>query len=87
MVGWHRRVLEIGSGLTRALTAQGCKVTTVDRDSEADDDLRGIAAEVVVGDVDDPGTLARLAPDFEVAIAGRVFTSVADPQALLNRMA
>jgi SAM-dependent methyltransferase len=87
MVGWHRRVLEIGSGLTRALRDRGCKVTTVTRDPGAVTDLQGIAAEVVVGDANDPGTLARLAPDFDVVIVGSMFTWVGDPQALFDTVA
>jgi len=87
MVGPNRSVLEIGAGLTRGLAAQGCRVTTVERDSRAAAEVRGVAAEIVLGDVDDVATLAGLPGNFDVAIAVGALTRFRNPQALLDKMA
>jgi len=90
MVGWNKRVLELGAAsghVTRALVAQQCRVTAVEYEADAAADLRGVADEVIVGDLNDPATLAGRTAEFDVVLAGDVLEHLLDPQAVLNRMA
>ncbi len=87
MVGWNRRVLELGAAgghMTRALIAQGCQVTAVESDAEAAVDLAGIA-EAVVGDLNDPAVFAGLSNEFDVVLAGDVLEHLLAPQEVLIR--
>ncbi|MBJ7609790.1 MAG: class I SAM-dependent methyltransferase [Candidatus Dormibacteraeota bacterium] len=89
MVGWNRRVLELGAAsghVTRALIAQSCRVTAVEYDPEAAPELRKIAQDVVIGDLNIPSTLAALQPEFDVVLAGDVLEHLMDPQSVLNRV-
>jgi 2-polyprenyl-3-methyl-5-hydroxy-6-metoxy-1,4-benzoquinol methylase len=90
MVGCNKRVLELGAAgghVTRALVARHCRVTAIEYDADAAQDLKGIADDVVVADLNDPGTLARYTAEFDVVLAGDVLEHLLDPQAVLNRMA
>jgi len=89
MVGWNKRVLELGAAsghVTRALVAQQCRVTAVEYDAQAAAALHGVAEEVIVGDLNDPATLARFTAEFDVVLAGDVLEHLLDPQAVLNRI-
>jgi 2-polyprenyl-3-methyl-5-hydroxy-6-metoxy-1,4-benzoquinol methylase len=88
MVGWNQRVLELGAAsghVTRALVAQHCRVTAIEYDADAATSLKEVAEDVVVGDLNDPGTLARYSAEFDVVLAGDVLEHLLDPQAVLNR--
>jgi SAM-dependent methyltransferase len=90
MVGWNQRVLELGAAsghVTRALVAQNCRVSAIEYDGDAARDLNGIAERVVVGDLNDPATLAGYSAEFDVVLAGDVLEHLLDPQAVLDRMA
>jgi 2-polyprenyl-3-methyl-5-hydroxy-6-metoxy-1,4-benzoquinol methylase len=90
MVGWNQRVLEIGAAsghVTRALAAQNCRVTAVECDPQAAADIADAADDVIVGDLNDPTTLAKLDATFDVALAGDVLEHLPHPQAVLDRMA
>jgi 2-polyprenyl-3-methyl-5-hydroxy-6-metoxy-1,4-benzoquinol methylase len=90
MAGWNRRVLELGAAsghVTRGLVAQQCRVTAVEYDASAAKDLDGLADRIIVGDLNDPATLADLPASFDVALAGDVLEHLIDPQAVVNRMA
>jgi 2-polyprenyl-3-methyl-5-hydroxy-6-metoxy-1,4-benzoquinol methylase len=89
MVGGNKRVLELGAAsghMTRALCAQGCTVTAVEYDPEAARDLKGHAAEVIVGDLNSATVLDQLRPEFDVVLAGDVLEHLLDPQAVLDRV-
>lgn len=89
MVGRNQRVLELGAAsgfFTRALVAQSCRVTAVEFDEHAAEDLKLVADRVVIGDLNDPGLLSGLTPEFDVVLAGDVLEHLAAPQAVLNRV-
>jgi 2-polyprenyl-3-methyl-5-hydroxy-6-metoxy-1,4-benzoquinol methylase len=88
MVGWNQRVLELGAAaghLTRALVDQGCRVTAIECDSDAAGDLKEIADEVIVGDLNDPHVFAQLPERFDVILAGDVLEHLLSPQQVLDR--
>jgi 2-polyprenyl-3-methyl-5-hydroxy-6-metoxy-1,4-benzoquinol methylase len=90
MVGWNQRVLELGAAsghVTRALVAQNCRVSAIEYDADAAQGLKGAADHVMVGDLNDPATLAGYSAEFDVVLAGDVLEHLVDPQAVLNRMA
>jgi 2-polyprenyl-3-methyl-5-hydroxy-6-metoxy-1,4-benzoquinol methylase len=88
LVGWNRRVLELGAAaghVTRVLVEQSCRVTAVERDSEASLQLKEIADDVIVGDLNDPMIFVDLQPEFDVLLAGDVLEHLLAPQEVLNR--
>jgi SAM-dependent methyltransferase len=88
LVGWNRRVLELGAAaghVTRALAAQECRVTALEYEEAAARDLVGIAHEVIVGDLNDPDVFCDLQPDFDVVLAGDVLEHLVRPQDVLSR--
>ncbi len=90
LVGWNRRVLELGAAsghMTQALVAQDCQVTSVELDRQCAEQLRGIAEEVVIGDLNNPDVFADLEPEFDVVLAGDVLEHLLRPQAVLSRAA
>lgn len=90
LVGWNRRVLELGAAaghVTRALVAQRCRVTSIEYEEDAARDLEGVAEKVIVGDLNDPVVFAGLAPDFDVVLAGDVLEHLVRPTDVLCRAA
>ena len=90
MVGWNRRVLELGAAsghVTRALVEQNCTVTAIEYDPEAARDLKDAAQEVIVGDLNDPEVFAGLPGGYDVVLAGDVLEHLLFPQQVLNRIA
>jgi 2-polyprenyl-3-methyl-5-hydroxy-6-metoxy-1,4-benzoquinol methylase len=88
LVGWNRRVLELGAAsghVTEALVARGCTVTAVELDPEAAADLARLTEQVVVGDLNDPGLLAQLDGEFDVVLAGDVLEHLLRPHEVLAR--
>lgn len=86
MVGWNRRVLELGAAhghVTRALVAQNNRVTAVEYDPEAATPLKAVAEEVVIGDLNSPETLSTLSGPFDVVLAGDVLEHLLDPDSVL----
>jgi 2-polyprenyl-3-methyl-5-hydroxy-6-metoxy-1,4-benzoquinol methylase len=90
MVGWNRKVLELGAAaghITRALAEQGCRVTAIEYDPGAAGDLKEIADEVIVGDLNDPHVFSELSSEFDVVLAGDVLEHLLFPQQVLSRAA
>jgi 2-polyprenyl-3-methyl-5-hydroxy-6-metoxy-1,4-benzoquinol methylase len=90
MIGWNRSVLELGAAaghITRALKDQDCRVTAVEYDQEAAVDLKELADEVIVGDLNDPDIFAGLPTQFDAILAGDVLEHLIDPQQVLSRAA
>ncbi len=88
LVGWNRRVLELGAAsghVTEALVARGCSVTAVELEPDAAADLARLAEEVIVGDLNDPGLLVGLDREFDVVLAGDVLEHLLRPQQVLAR--
>ena len=88
LVGWNRRVLELGAAaghVTRALAAQHCRVTSIEYEVEAARDLEGVADDVIVGNLNDPDVFNDLRPEFDVVLAGDVLEHLARPQDVLSR--
>jgi SAM-dependent methyltransferase len=88
LVGWNRRVLELGAAaghVTRALAAQQCRVTAIEYEEAAARDLGGIAHEAIVADLNDPGVFSDLQPEFDVVLAGDVLEHLVRPQDVLSR--
>ena len=90
MIGWNRTVLELGAAaghITRALNEQDCRVTAVEYDPAAAVDLKQFAAEVIVGDLNDPNIFAGIPSHFDVILAGDVLEHLISPQQVLSRAA
>ncbi len=89
-VGWNRRVLELGAAsghVTRALVDQHCRVTSIEYEAEAAQELEGMAVEVIVGDLNDPDIFAGLSPEFDTVLAGDVLEHLLRPHEVLRRAA
>jgi 2-polyprenyl-3-methyl-5-hydroxy-6-metoxy-1,4-benzoquinol methylase len=89
MVGWNKRVLELGAAsghMTAALAAQSCRVTAVEYDADAAVALKDVAEEVIVGDLNDPSTLRSLDGRFDAIVAGDVLEHLVRPQTVLDQM-
>jgi 2-polyprenyl-3-methyl-5-hydroxy-6-metoxy-1,4-benzoquinol methylase len=90
MVGWNKRVLELGAAsghVTRVLAERHCDVTAVEYEPEVARELEGVAAGVIVGDLDDDAVLDGLPADFDVVLAGDVLEHLVDPGRVLRRAA
>jgi 2-polyprenyl-3-methyl-5-hydroxy-6-metoxy-1,4-benzoquinol methylase len=90
LVGWNRRVLELGAAsghVTRALVAQRCRVTAIEYEAESARELEGVAAEVIVGDLNDPGIFDGLGAEFDTVLAGDVLEHLLHPHEVLRRAA
>jgi 2-polyprenyl-3-methyl-5-hydroxy-6-metoxy-1,4-benzoquinol methylase len=88
MVGWNRRVLELGAArghVTRALVAQNNRVTAVEFDPDAAPGLKTVAEEVVIGDLNAPETLSGVSGPFDVVLAGDVLEHLLNPDDVLLR--
>ena len=88
LVGWNRRVLELGAAsghVTRALVDRRCTVTSIECDAQAAADLEGIAHEVIVGDLNDPHVFDTLTSDYDVVLAGDVLEHLLRPQDVLGQ--
>lgn len=90
MIGWNRTVLELGAAaghITRALNDHGCRVTAVEYDPVAAVDLKQFAAEVIVGDLNDPNLFDAIPTQFDAILAGDVLEHLISPQQVLSRAA
>lgn len=90
MVGWNKRVLELGAAagdVTQALRGRGCDVTAVEYDPEALEDLGQIANRVIIGDLNDPTTLEGVDGSFDAIVAGDVIEHLLEPQRVVNQLA
>jgi MoaA/NifB/PqqE/SkfB family radical SAM enzyme/2-polyprenyl-3-methyl-5-hydroxy-6-metoxy-1,4-benzoquinol methylase len=86
LVGWNRRVLELGAAsghVTRALVDRRCTVTSIEFEASAAKDLKGIAHEVIVGDLNDPNVFDTLKPEYDIVLAGDVLEHVLRPHDVL----
>ena len=89
MVGWNKRVLELGAAsghMTAALGTQSCRVTAVEYDAEAAFGLKDVAEEVIVGDLNDTSVLHSLDGRFDAIVAGDVIEHLVRPQTVLDQM-
>lgn len=90
MVGWNKRVLELGAAsghVTRVLVERHCDVTAVEYEAEVAEELEGLASEVIVGNLDDEHLLDGLPADFDVVLAGDLLEHLVDPGRVLRRAA
>lgn len=89
MVRPARTVLELGASvglMTEIMHDWGIAVTAVEIDPEAEPILRGVAARVVIGDLDDPQTLKPLGDEqFDVVLASDVLEHLKDPLRCLRQ--
>jgi 2-polyprenyl-3-methyl-5-hydroxy-6-metoxy-1,4-benzoquinol methylase len=89
MVGWNKRVLELGAAsghMTRAMANQNCRVTAIEYEAEAAVALKDAAEAVIVGDLNNAETLGQVAGTFEVILAGDVLEHLLDPRRVLLQM-
>jgi 2-polyprenyl-3-methyl-5-hydroxy-6-metoxy-1,4-benzoquinol methylase len=90
LIGWNRRVLELGAAsghVTQALAHRNCEVTAIEFDTDATAELEQVADRVIVGDLDAPDVFDGLAPDFDVVLAGDVLEHLLRPNDVLSRAA
>lgn len=90
MVGWNKRVLELGAAagdVTQALRDRGCDVTAVEFDPDALEDLSQIANQVVIGDLNDAATLECIPGRFDAIVAGDVIEHLLEPQRVVSQLA
>jgi 2-polyprenyl-3-methyl-5-hydroxy-6-metoxy-1,4-benzoquinol methylase len=90
LVGWNRKVLELGAAsghVTRALVERRCQVTSIEFEAESAAELHGIADQVIVGDLNDRDVFAGLRADFDVVLAGDVLEHLLRPHDVLGRAA
>lgn len=86
LVGEGGRVLELGAAsgeVTAALKGRGCQVVAVEIDPVAGADLRRIADETLIADLNDPQVLAAVTGPFDVVLAADVLEHLVDPAAVL----
>lgn len=86
-VGTNKRVLELGAAsgyMTRVLRDHGCRVTAVEYDETALDDLSEAAERAIIGDLNDPALLAGIQGQFDVVLAGDVLEHLLDPLGVLS---
>lgn len=89
LVGWNRRVLELGAAsghMTRALAERRCEVTAIEYDADAAADIGSAAAQVIVGDLNDLRVFDDLTPTFDVILAGDVLEHLSRPDEVLARV-
>jgi 2-polyprenyl-3-methyl-5-hydroxy-6-metoxy-1,4-benzoquinol methylase len=87
LAGENRRVLELGAAsgyMTRVLQDRGCEVTAVELDPTAIDELKAIATDTVVGDLNDADLLEAIEGPFDVVLAGDVLEHLVDPLSVLR---
>jgi 2-polyprenyl-3-methyl-5-hydroxy-6-metoxy-1,4-benzoquinol methylase len=90
LVGCNRRVLELGAAsghVTAALVDRGCRVTAIELEPDSASALSEMAETVIVGDLNDPGLLDELEPEFDVVLAGDVLEHLMRPHDVLRRAA
>lgn len=90
MIGWNKKVLELGPGgadLTRAMRDRNCHVTCIEYDPDAMEDLSELADHVIVADLNDPATLEGVDGTFDVIVAGDVIEHLLEPQRVVNQLA
>ncbi|MGQ0631423.1 MAG: class I SAM-dependent methyltransferase [Sporichthyaceae bacterium] len=89
MVGWNRRVLELGAAsghMTKAMVAQNCRVTAVEYEAESAMHLKEVAEAVIVGDLNDVETVPSLPGPYDVILAGDVLEHLLDPKRVLLQL-
>jgi 2-polyprenyl-3-methyl-5-hydroxy-6-metoxy-1,4-benzoquinol methylase len=89
LVGWNKRVLEVGCAgghVTTALVEQGCTVVGVEIDPRAAAAAERVAEHVVVGDIDAGDIWAGLEGEqFDAVLLGDVLEHLRDPLEALRR--
>lgn len=84
------RVLDVGCAtgyLAEPLTAAGCEVTGLEADPVAASRAEAVCARVIVGDVEDPATRARLPEDQDAIVIGDVLEHLRDPWSTVAALA
>lgn len=88
LVGTDKRVLELGAAsgyMTRALKERGCKVTAIEYDPDAAQELKAAADVTIIGDLNDPAVWDQVEGPFDTVLAGDVLEHLLDPAAVLRR--
>ncbi|CAM3951094.1 class I SAM-dependent methyltransferase [Smaragdicoccus niigatensis] len=89
MIGWSKRVLELGAAcgdMTQALKNQSCEVTVIEYDEQNRAELEGIADRTIIGDLNDPATLDALDGPFDAVLAGDVLEHLLEPGRVLKQV-
>ena len=91
LVGRDKRVLDVGCAggyLGRMLARRGCRVSGVEQDPEAAEAAEKVLDTVLVGDVATLDLVGHFGKEsFDVIVFGDVLEHVADPAAVLRRVA
>lgn len=89
LVGSNKRVLDVGCAtghLTKHLASNGCSVVGVELQEDFAGEAIPYCEQVVIGDIQEASTLARIDGKFDVIVFGDVLEHLSCPQDVLNNV-